>query len=264
MRQIMFNAHHPKCQPSYAHKFAFRSLVPMDRAEAALGHYKTSRRIMYMCPDVHALTFPVANGAMMNVVAFVTDPNPWPGEEGKFTAPATKSEAMDAFATSGPTVQTILSLLPEELDKWAIFDMYHHPVPSFAQGRACLAGDAAHASSPHHGAGAGCGIEDSLALAELLAKVNNDRLDGTDRRAGLIQDALTVYNQARYERAQWLVQSSRIVGNMYEWQDPDVGNDPEKFVSDFAARCHRIWDFDVGVMVSDALSKLAGKRSTTA
>jgi salicylate hydroxylase len=234
----------------------------MDRAEVALGHYRTSTRFMYLGQDAHVLTFPVANGAMMNVVAFVTDPNPWPGEEGEFTAPATKSEAMQAFAASGPTVRMILSLLPEELDKWAIFDMYNHPVPSFAKGRACLAGDAAHAASPHHGAGAGCGIEDSLALAELLSKVNNDRLDRTDHGPGLIQDALLVYNQVRYERAQWLVQSSRIVGNMYEWQDPGVGCDPEKFASEFEGRCNRIWDFDVGAMVSDALSMLAGKRGT--
>jgi 2-polyprenyl-6-methoxyphenol hydroxylase-like FAD-dependent oxidoreductase len=39
----------------------------------------------------------------------------------------------------------------------------------FAKGRVCLAGDAAHASTPNQGGGAGFGIEDALVLAEVLA-----------------------------------------------------------------------------------------------
>jgi 2-polyprenyl-6-methoxyphenol hydroxylase-like FAD-dependent oxidoreductase len=37
-------------------------------------------------------------------------------------------------------------------------------VPTFAKGRVCLAGDAAHASTPNQGGGAGFGIEDALVL----------------------------------------------------------------------------------------------------
>lgn len=65
---------------------------------------------------------------------------------------------------------------------------------SFTQARARLGGDAAHR------AGAGCGIGDSPTLAEPRAKVNNDRLSGTDHKAGLVQDALIVYNRVRDQR----------------------------------------------------------------
>ena len=39
--------------------------------------------------------------------------------------------------------------------QWAIFDLGDNPVPSFYKGRIAILGDAAHATSPHNGAGAG-------------------------------------------------------------------------------------------------------------
>lgn len=70
---------------------------------------------MYLVPDAHALKYLVANGATMNLVAFVTDSNLWLGVEGKFTASTTKTEAVEAFATSGLTVWTIPLL---QLGSW--------------------------------------------------------------------------------------------------------------------------------------------------
>jgi salicylate hydroxylase len=257
LRQLMLGDDHPACQPSYSHKFAFRGLIPMDKARALLGDYKTSTRFMHLGRDAHALTFPVAGGALLNVVAFVTDPNPWTEPDGKLTAPATKAEAMKAFAGFGPAVRAIMSLLPEELDKWAVFDTYDAPVPRYTRGRLCLAGDAAHAAAPHHGAGAGFGVEDALALAELLAAVDQ-RLDESvddDRRDTIIVRAFDAYNEERYERTQWLVDSSRRVGDLYEWRDPDCGSDADKFGPELQWRCRKIWDFDVDQMVSRALKR---------
>ncbi|KAI8183532.1 FAD-dependent monooxygenase azaH [Colletotrichum sp. SAR 10_86] len=48
---------------------------------------------------------------------------------------------------------------------WGLFDLGDHPVPTFSRGRICLIGDAAHASTPHQGAGAGLCIEDAATLA---------------------------------------------------------------------------------------------------
>ncbi|KAJ9148228.1 Monooxygenase FAD-binding protein [Pleurostoma richardsiae] len=258
LRQIMFGAGFPA---EYTHKFAFRGLIPMDQARAALGERKTRTRIMYLGPDGHSLTFPVAEGKMLNVVTFVTDPGPWSGglDEGKIVMPADRSEAIAAYEAFGPDVRTIISLLPQQLDKWAIFDTYDHPPPSYAKGRLCLVGDAAHAAAPHHGAGAGCGIEDALALAELLAKVAGEGVPA-ERSPRRVVDALAVYNDVRYERSQWLVQTSRQVGHMYEWQDPVVGRDAGRFGEEFAKRCHRIWDYDTEKMVAEAM-ELFEKRS---
>ncbi|KAH8901537.1 putative monooxygenase [Thozetella sp. PMI_491] len=259
MRARMFGTRYPACQPAYAHKFAFRGLIPADKARGFLGDLKTSARFMHTGPDAHLLTFPVAAGKLINVVAFVTDPNPWDGTEGRMVMPATKNDAVEAFKNFGPAVRHVISLLPEELDKWGVFDMYDNPLPAFVSGRLCLAGDAAHASSPHHGAGAGCGIEDALALAELFASVNQS--SASVPLAEQAAEALAAYNEVRYERAQWLVKSSRIVGEMYEWRHEETKDLGERWCQEFEARCHKIWDFDVGEMVQKALEMFREKVS---
>lgn len=67
------------------------------------------------------------------------------------------------------------------------------------KGRVCIAGDAAHAASPHHGAGAGMGVEDNLVLAALLAEVASS---STANRAAAICAAFTAYSDIRKERTQ--------------------------------------------------------------
>ena len=255
-RQAIFGKDNPVSHPSYSHKFAFRGLVPMDKANAALGEYRCSTRLMHLGQDAHALTFPVGEGTVMNLVAFATDPKEWEAEDGKFTAPAKKSEAVKAFANFGPAVRAVIGLLPEEFDKWAVFDTRDHPAPSYVKGRLSLAGDAAHAAAPHHGAGAGFGVEDALVLATLL-KVVGGRSEG--KRATDIREALQAYNDVRYKRAQWLVDSSRAVGELFEWQDPDVGSNVEKFSEQIEWRSHRIWDYDVDRMASEALNRFSAR-----
>ncbi|KAL8688509.1 MAG: hypothetical protein Q9218_005598 [Villophora microphyllina] len=250
MRQIILGDDNPASYPSYTHKFAFRGLVPMEKARALLGDHIVSTRFMHLGQNAHALTFPVAMGTVMNVVAFATDPNDWDAKDGKFTAPAKRSEAVEAFAAFGPAVRAIMSLLPEELDKWAIFDTHDNPVSTYVHGRLCLAGDAAHAAAPHHGAGAGYGVEDALVLATLMKAVGETT---GCTRAEMIRLALATYNDVRYERTQWLVDSSRVVGELFEWQDQSCGSDREKFGPEIEWRSRHIWDYNVDQMVQNAL-----------
>lgn len=74
VRQILFGEDHPAASAHYSHKYAARGLIPMDRARKALGDAKVETRFMHLGPDAHALTFLVAHGSLLNVVAFVTDP----------------------------------------------------------------------------------------------------------------------------------------------------------------------------------------------
>ena len=252
----MFGVDNPASYPSYTHKVAFRGLIPMNSAKAALGDYRASTRLMHLGPNAHVLTFPVAMGTVLNVVAFITDPKEWEAPDGKFTAPATKSEVMAAFSTFGPAVRAVIGLLPDELDKWAIFDTFDHPVPTYVQSRLCLAGDAAHAAAPHHGAGAGFGIEDALVLATLI---NVAGKYPCSKKAETIRTMLTVYDEARYERTQWLVHSSRMVGELFEWQDAHCGSDVEMFRREIEWRSHRIWDYDVEKMVSETFGQFLSR-----
>jgi 2-polyprenyl-6-methoxyphenol hydroxylase-like FAD-dependent oxidoreductase len=225
----------------------------MDQARAALGVFKTSNRVMHCGPSAHALTFPVANNTILNVVAFVTDPEKWVAPDHKFVVPATKAEAAAAFSTFSPVVRNLMDLLPENLDKWAVFDTYQQPVPSYINGRLCLAGDSAHASSPHHGAGAGSGIEDCLALVALLQKVSEHP---RNRVPTAVRVALEVYNNVRYDRSQWIMNTSRVIGEIYEFQNPECLSNHEKIAQEIHDRSHKIWDYDVAAMVDDALDQL--------
>lgn len=250
----MLGESHPAAHPSYSHKYAIRGLIPMEKARAALGGWRTSNRVMHLGPKAHALTFPVANGTILNVVAFVTDPNEWEAKDGKFVAQASKTEATRGFAAFSPIVRTIMDLLPDQLDKWAVFDTRDHPVPSYVDGRMCLAGDSAHASTPHHGAGAGCGIEDCLVLAVLLEAASNSVKSD---KATTLKDALQVYNSVRYARSQWLVDSSRIIGDVYEFMYSESGSDPQKIAHEIDTRQHTIWDYNIDAMVKESLDQFA-------
>lgn len=73
----------------------------------------------------------------------------------------------------------------------------------------CLVGDATHAKSPHHAAGAGFCIEGAAVLTCLLS-------GETTTSATTAEIALRVFGDARRERGAWLVQSSRQIGTMYE------------------------------------------------
>ncbi len=64
------------------------------------------------------------------------------------------------------------------------------------RGRVVLIGDAVHATTPHLGQGAGMAVEDSLVLADELAK------------GGLIEAALTKFRDRRFERCRYIVEAS--------------------------------------------------------
>ena len=267
VRQLILGEDNPASYPGYSHKYAFRGLIPMEKAKAALGEEKTSTRHMYLGLDAHALTFPVADGALLNVVAFATDPDDWPYQD-KLTSPTGKAQAVTAFANFNPAVRAIMDLLPEKLDKWAVFDTFDHPIPTYTKGRVCISGDAAHAAAPYHGAGAGFCIEDAAVLAALLRQ----GADTMVRRRGgepgiskgnaeLLRAAFETYSAIRIERTRWLVESSRFVGEMYEWQDPAVGRDAEKCGREIEWRSRKIWDYDVDAMVKEAEEEYRRRRS---
>ena len=223
----------------------------MDKAVAALGEEKAYSHCMRTGPGAHVLTFPIAQHTLINVVAFATQ-DEWPHE--KLTTPATRKEVVEVFKDWNPTTRTIISLLEDSLIKWAIFDTHDHPAPTFSSGPVCIAGDAAHASSPHHGAGAGFGVEDALALSTLLEDVNATLQTGKASKRAALAAAFKAYDAARRERSQWLVQSSRKVCDIYEWADPDLVKEPEKCVKELEWRVHKIWYFDIDGMLRDARS----------
>ncbi|GES64796.1 FAD-dependent monooxygenase afoD [Aspergillus terreus] len=247
-RKVLLGVDHPAANASYSRKSMYRAMVPMADAVNALGTDKAHVQIAHLGPDAHIVSFPVNNGQVYNVFLFLHDPNEW--DHGHtMTVPSSRSEVMDAIQGWGPHIKEIVSCFPETVSKYAIFDQADNPLPYYASGRVCLAGDAAHASSPFHGAGACMGVEDALVLAELLELVDAGPVAARQRN---IKAALQTYSSVRIERSQWLVQSSRDMGDLYEWRYPPTGEDGAKCKAEFERRSKVIWDFDVDGMVAEA------------
>lgn len=108
-------------------------------------------------------------------------------------------------------------------------------------------GDAAHATTPCQGSGAGMAIEDSLVLSTLLGRAE------TAAQSSL---ALEVYDQVRRPRTQRIVESSRGTGRMRTGLDEEVGLDLLKFRQRLISRWDFIIDFDNKQHCADALAHM--------
>lgn len=80
------------------------------------------------------------------------------------------------------------------------------------RGRIALLGDAVHATTPHLGQGAGMAIEDSLVLADELARHED------------IETALTAYHDRRFDRCAYIVRSSIAICMGQIGKGPPVDN----------------------------------------
>lgn len=233
----------------------------MDKALGALGTERamggeTLNRFIYNGPNAHLIIYPVANNRFLNVLFVISDPNPWHTEDGRHIAPGTKADAIRAYADWHPHVRDLVDLLPDELQKWAIFDLFEHPLQRYYHGSVAVAGDAAHAAGPHLGSGAGFGIEDALVLASILESADT-KLKSTNRNAKveLCRAALIAYNSVRYDRTQWLIGATREACALFHWQDEAVGSDFDKFLPEISKRFHTIWDNDIHKMVQGAIKE---------
>jgi salicylate hydroxylase len=102
------------------------------------------------------------------------------------------------------------------------------------------------------GIGAGLGIEDSLVLATILEKVSTS-LQSPGRSQNvhtLLANAFTLYDSVCRERSQWVVQSSRVVGDIQSWRYLGTGSDTDKICNELEWRFKKAWDLDVHALMA--------------
>ncbi|KAJ4984083.1 mannitol 1-phosphate dehydrogenase [Stagonosporopsis vannaccii] len=225
----------PASFAEYSGKYAYRGLIPMEKAIKLLGEDVAANSSIFLGYHGHILTFPVQKGKTMNVVAFNSSKT-W--DEEKWVVTTSKEQMEADFADWGPQVQKIVGAM-EKPDIWALF--MHPPCNTFYKGRLCLLGDAAHATTPHQGAGAGMCIEDSYILANLIKDAN----DVDD-----VQAAFKAFDQVRRERTQKNVTTSQEAGMLYDMEL--FGDDLEKIEHSFLTRMQWIWEFDIEKQLEEA------------
>lgn len=132
-----------------------------------------------------------------------------------------------------------------DASQWAIFE--HPHIPTFAKSKVAILGDAAHASTPHQGAGAGQAIEDAHVLAELLA----DTHVTSPEQVAL---AFQAYDAVRRERSQRVVTSSKENMNLLCLCYEGIGDDGDKLKETWHERFRWLWDIDIQEQAEKARS----------
>ena len=70
VRQLLLGKDNVLDGLSFTGKYAYRGLIPMDKAREAIGDDLAMNSQMYLGRDGHVLTYPIDHGETMNVVAF--------------------------------------------------------------------------------------------------------------------------------------------------------------------------------------------------
>ncbi|KAI5117340.1 hypothetical protein M0805_001945 [Coniferiporia weirii] len=154
--------------PIWSGSVAYRAIVPREMLERINPtHSAIFAAKYYVGKSKHIIVFPISHGHLINVVAFCS----WPDKfgtiyEGKAVERCSKEELLEQYMGWEEEVQQLLQCV-EDPSRWAINSL--NGLPTSVHDRVALLGDAAHATTPHQGSGAGQAIEDAYILGVLLA-----------------------------------------------------------------------------------------------
>jgi 2-polyprenyl-6-methoxyphenol hydroxylase-like FAD-dependent oxidoreductase len=127
---------------------------------------------------------------------FVTTPepgNPWYDTNGIAAAMRGKLQGMPpAIAALREQITEDAAVVYKPLEVLFLEHDWH-------KGRVVLLGDAVHATTPHLGQGAGMAIEDSIVLAEEIARANTP------------EEAFAAFRARRFERCKYVVEASLAI-----------------------------------------------------
>ncbi|KAK0447450.1 uncharacterized protein EV420DRAFT_1622417 [Desarmillaria tabescens] len=183
--------------PVFSGTLAYRGLFPVgDLAKRWPGHRALKKRM------VHIVVYPVSQGRFINVVAFSSvlsdEGKPF---DGPFVAEANKDKMMSNFMDWEDEIKVLLQCI-DNPTVWAIHAL--NPLGLYASDRVVLLGDAAHAMTPHLGAGAGQAIEDAYVLGSLLSK-SAETLES-------IPEVLAAYNKIRQPYGNYILSTAKTEG----------------------------------------------------
>ncbi|EGX92054.1 mannitol 1-phosphate dehydrogenase [Cordyceps militaris CM01] len=245
-RDFVLGGDDPLARPVFTGKYAYRGLVPMHKAVAAIGPEKARNRYVFLGSGGHVLVFPVAGGAVMNVVAVGTAKDgTW---QGSWIKPMKREDIEADFKDFGEDCQKILSLM-ENTSHWGIYDL-SPDIPTFTSAplRLLLLGDSAHACAPHLGAGAGQALEDAHVLSHLL---------GACRSADDVLAAFAAYESVRRPRTRFVQCHSRRQGELLDLHADGVGEDLHALRAVLSGPIREIWNCDLEAELAKAQAKMA-------
>lgn len=202
VRAAMFGPEDPK----FTGNVAYRGLV--DKGNLPDELFTPSSGVA-IAPRKAFTRYLVRDGSVINFVAFVRRDG-W-NEEG-WSIPVTQEELMEEFGDWHPRISDLIKAAPKDkVFKWALYD--RDPLDQWTKGRVTLTGDAAHPMLPFMGMGAAMGIEDGVVLGRAFGASSD------------IDEALTRYEAARKERANYVLVMSRKARERLQSDNPEQYDD---------------------------------------
>jgi salicylate hydroxylase len=184
-------------QAEFSGRVAYRAIVDSGDTNPQW----TQNVILRLGKDAHLVQYPLRGGSMINLVATIRSPLPTAGADER----ADHLSLERAFAGWSKEAR----LLTKTPAQWRPWPLYHRPpISSFSLGRVALVGDAAHPMAPFLAQGAAQAIEDSGALARILAQVRD------------IPAALSIYSRDRVARAGRVQREALKLGRIYHMSGP--------------------------------------------
>jgi salicylate hydroxylase len=214
----------PPSQPVFSGTVAYRGTVAHER----LPDFPNERWQMWLGKGRHFLVFPLRAGRLLNYVGFVPADKEM---KESWSAPGDPDMLRADFAGWAEPIVQLLSKV-EKTFRWALYD--REPMPTWTKGRLTLLGDAAHPMLPHLGQGANQAIEDGMALATILSRVDNAQAPA----------ALVAYERLRRERVAEVQRGARQNGMRYDSAYADIAQRDAELKAHVEFR-KALYDFDV-------------------
>jgi salicylate hydroxylase len=189
-------------QARFSGRVAFRATLSAKDAPAWASEPDVCLRLG---AKAHLVHYPVADGAMVNLVAVIEAG--WrdrPGED-QWDGEADRAALEAAFARWSKDADALIAA-PRDWRAWPL--RLRPALADLARGRIALLGDAAHPMLPFLAQGAGQAIEDAGVLAECLAATED------------VATALAAYTRRRAQRVARAQQESEEQARLYHMAGP--------------------------------------------
>jgi salicylate hydroxylase len=246
-RRILLGESDPNVRAVFTGGYVYRSLIPREVAVKTVAGEAAVNGTIYCGYGGYIITYPVEHGRLVNMVANKHREGVWHNDE--WVLPGSREDMLKDFEGWG---KPILRLLDEVKDPslWAIFDS--PPVDSFCKGRICLIGDAAHASSPHQGAGAAMAFEDAYIMSGLL---------GGLEQHDIVELVFEAFDEVRRPRSQKLVATSRTAELVYGFLHEGILDHLDKVKQNIETRWNWLWNVDLPAELERAKKIVWGRQS---
>ncbi|OAA39760.1 Aromatic-ring hydroxylase-like protein [Metarhizium rileyi] len=228
-----------KAKPRFSGMYCYRAVLDMDTVIEAVGDRRARLSTWYIGKGGYGITYPIQRVKKVNIGLYKSCET-WNNED--WIREATRKDMERDFGHMGKYVNRLIKHMPST-SQWAVFE--HPNISTYFNSRLAILGDAAHASTPHQGAGAGQAIEDAHVLAELLA-------DPSVTSKEHVESVFHAYDAVRRPRSQQVVAGSREIAETLCLSCRGIGDDADKLKETWQERFHWLWDIDLQEQVDNA------------